>query len=669
MSRLKDALFSRLHPLGRFAGYAAMALLPACALLPPGAGLPTGSGEWPHYGGDRASRKYSPLNQINRRNVNELDVAWTWVSVDEELKKEIRLTPESFKPTPIMVDGVLYTSTSFSQVAAIDPARGETLWVYDPQSYEKGRPTNTGFQHRGVEYWTDGTRKRIIIATGSCQLIAIDAETGKPDPAFGENGVVDLTQGLGEEVSLRYYGVNSPPVVCRDTIVVGSVVFDFPTVVGASPPGHVRGYDVRTGEMKWIFHTIPQEGEFGAETWENESWKVNGNTNVWSMMSADEELGYVYLPIGTPSNDWYGGHRPGDNLFAESLVCLDAETGERVWHFQAVHHGLWDYDLPCAPTLVDIEVDGRPIRAVAQVSKQGFTYVFDRVTGEPVWPIEERPVPQSSVPGEQTSPTQPFPTKPPAFERQGFSEDDVIDFTPEIRKETLKIIADYKTGPMFTPPVQVTEEVKGTLILPGPAGGANWGGAAFDPETQVLYVPSMTLPLAIGVARPDPNRSNFDFIFRGTGFVRGYQDLPLVKPPYGRITAIDLNQGEHVWQVPHGNGPRDHPLLKDLDLPPLGAAANGAISNGGPLLTRELLYTIQAEENPRRVTRMGTTGFIRAYDKSTGELLWGHRVDVTPHGTPMTYLHEGRQYVVFSAGGLGQESRLYAFALPEGAAE
>ncbi len=639
-------------------------MISACASSPV-APIPTAGGEWPHYGGDRASRKYSPVNQINRENVKELEVAWTWVSVDEELRKEIKLVPETFKPTPIMVNGLLYTSTSFSQVVAINPGTGETVWTYDPKSYESGRPANTGFQHRGVEFWTDGTDERIIIATGGCQLVALNAKTGEPYPDFGENGIVDLTQGLGREFNRRQYGMNSPPIVCRDTIVVGSIVFDMPTVTHGSPPGHVRGYDVRTGEMKWIFHTIPVAGEFGVETWEEDSWEYVGNTNVWSMMSADEELGYVYLPIGTPSNDWYGGHRLGNNLFAESLVCLNAETGERVWHFQAVHHGLWDYDLPCAPTLVDIEVDGKEIKAVAQVSKQGMTYVFDRATGEPVWPIEERPVPQSAVPGERTSATQPFPTKPPAFERLGFTEEDVIDFTPEIRDETLKILADYKLGAMFEPPVEVSDEVKGTLVLPGPAGGANWGGAAFDPETGILYVPSMTLPLALGVGTPDPNRSNFRYMFRGSGFVKGYEGLPLVKPPYGRITAIDLNRGEHVWQVAHGDGPRNHPLLKDLDLPPLGSAANGAISNGGPLLTRELLFTIQADEDVLRITRMGPAGFIRAYDKTNGALVWEHRIDITPHGTPMTYVYEGRQYVVLSAGGLGQEGQLIAFALPE----
>jgi quinoprotein glucose dehydrogenase len=446
---------------------------------------------------------------------------------------------------------------------------------------------------------------------------------------------------------------------------VGSIVFDAPTQT-RMPPGHVRGYDVRTGRQKWIFHTIPQEGEFGVETWEDESWKEAGNTNVWSTISADDALGYVYLPLSTPTNDWYGGHRRGDNLFAESLVCLEADSGKRVWHFQAVHHGLWDFDFPCGPNLADITVDGRKIKAVAQVSKQGFCYVLDRVTGEPVWPIEERPVPQSNVSGEKTSPTQPFPTRPPAFERQGLTEDDLIDFTPELRAEALEILKQYKHGPIFTPPVVIGENgLKGTAQLPGPAGGANWGGAAYDPETSVLYVPSMTLPFLLGLSEPDANRSNFRYIRTGPFTVEGPQGLPLVKPPYGRITAIDLNRGEIVWQVPHGDGPRDHPAIKHLGLGRLGAAANGVLSNGGGVLTKGLFFVIQAEEAPKSpALRMGDAGFLRAFDKTDGTLVWEKRIDSTPHGTPMTYMHQGKQYIVLAVGGLRQKSELLAFALP-----
>ncbi len=639
----------------------------ACVLAPVAqAQYGAAEGQWHHYGGDRGHARYAALDQINKANVEKLQVAWRWESVDEPLAKENRrLLPGQFKVTPLMVDGVLYVSTSLSQVAAIDAGTGSTIWVYDPKSYEKGRPTNTGFQHRGVEYWTDGEARRIIIATGGRQLISIDAETGRPDPKFGDGGQVDLAQGLGRKINERMYGFNSPPVVCRDTIVVGSIVFDAPTQPNM-PPGHVRGYDVRTGEQKWIFHTIPQEGEYGVETWEDDSWKEAGNTNVWTTLSADEELGYVYLPLSTPTNDWYGGHRPGDNLFAESLVCLDANTGQRVWHFQAVHHGLWDYDFPCGPNLVDLNVDGRQIKAVAQVSKQGFCYVFDRATGEPVWPIEEREVPQSTVEGEETSPTQPFPTRPPAFERQGVTEDDLIDFTPELRAEAIEILKKYESGPMFTPPIEIGDGGRlGTLQLPGPAGGANWGGAAFDPETGVLYVPSMTQPFVIGLRQPDQNRSRFKYIRTGGFTIEGPQGLPMFKPPYGRITAIDLNRGEILWQVPHGDGPRDHPAIKHLNLGPLGAAANGVFSNGGGVLTKELFFVIQAEEDPQNLAlRMGKTGYLRAFDKKTGKLVLERTLESTPHGTPMTYMVDGKQYIVLAVGGLGQKSELLAFGLP-----
>ena len=626
----------------------------------------TEQGQWRHYAGDQSSTRYSPLDQINRDNVGDLEIAWKWSSVDDDVDESSgrRRGQGQFKVTPLMIDGVLYVSTSYSQVAAIDPATGETIWVYDPKSYESGRPTNAGFQHRGVEYWTDGEDERIIIATGNRRLIALNLKTGKPYPDFGDGGWVDLTKGLGREINERLYMVNSPPVVCRDVIVVGSVISDGPRSP-SMPPGHVRGFDVRTGEQKWIFHTIPHEGEFGVETWEDDSWKYSGNTNVWSTMSADNDLGYVYLPLSTPTNDWYGGHRLGDNLFAESLVCLNAETGERVWHFQAVHHGLWDYDFPCAPNLVDITVDGKAIKAVAQVSKQGFTYVFDRATGEPVWPIEEREVPQSTAPGEKTSLTQPFPTKPPAFERQGVSVDDLIDFTPELRAEALEIIKDYVIGPLFTPPILMGDDEKlGTIMLPSAAGGANWSGAAFDPETGWLYVPSMTLPMLNAVGPADPARSEFKYMRAGQFLPPGPQGLPLVKPPYGRITAIDLNRGEIAWQVPHGDGPRDHPAIKDLNLGRLGWAANGLLSNGGGFLTKTLYFVIQSTVDDRTNMRMGSEGFLRAFDKTDGELVWEKKISTTPHGTPMTYMHLGKQYVVMAVGGSRQPAELLAFALP-----
>ena len=524
-------------------------------------------GEWPSYGGDDGSTKYAALDQIDAGNVDTLRVAWQWESSDTAVitaKRE--LGPAGFKATPLMVDGVLYIRTSLSIVAAIDAETGEELWVQDVGSYESGRPTNLGFNSRGVAHWSDGDDARIFLATGDAHLWSFDAATGQPIGRFGTDGKIDLTLGLRRPVDRRVYQVISPPLVVGDIVIVDSSISDGPRYMTA-PPGDIRGFDVRTGELRWTFQTVPQAGETGNDAWENDSWTYTGNTNAWSIMSADQELGYVYLPLGTPTNDWYGGHRLGDNLFAESLVCLDAATGERVWHFQMVHHGLWDYDLPAAPTLVDITVDGRDITAVAQVSKQGFTYVFDRVTGEPVWPIEERPVAQSSVPGERSSPTQPFPTRPPAFERQGISVDDLIDFTPELRAEAEEILAQHEYGGLFHPPSR-----KGTIQMPGWGGGANWYGAGFDPDTGYLYVPSRTSPISVRLDKADPARSDFNYR-RGRSGLRGPQGLPLVKPPYVRLTAIDLSTGEHAWQVTLGDGPRQRLIEMGVSDPARSVAA------------------------------------------------------------------------------------------------
>jgi quinoprotein glucose dehydrogenase len=626
------------------------------------------NGQWRHYGGDKGSTKYSALDQINRQNVSKLERAWEWQSVDADLPEKTSRMAGAFKATPLMVDGVLYLTTSMQQVAAVDAGTGKTLWSFDPEVYEVGRPVNTGFQHRGVEYWRDPNDdkvERIFLANGARQLISLDARTGEPDGAFGSNGIVDTSVGLGREIAKSQYGHSAPPIVCGGSIVLGSIVSDGPTRK-EMPPGHVRGFDPRTGAQKWIFNTIPQQGELGNDTWEEDSWQYTGNTNVWSMMSCDDELGYVYLPTSTPTNDWYGGHRKGDNLFAESLVALDAATGKRMWHFQAVHHGLWDYDFPCAPNLVDLVVDGKPIKAVAQVSKQGLTYVFDRKTGEPVWPIEEIPVPQTTVPGEKTSPTQPMPTLPEPFENLGVDKDDLIDFTPELRAEAEKIMAEYVIGPLFTPPIVVGENgKKGTLMLPSAAGGANWRGAAFDPETNILYVPSISLVMVNGLQATDPARSEFSYVY-GAGFlVEGPQGLPLNKPPYSRISAIDLNTGKILWQVAHGAGPKDHPAIAHLNLPDLGDASQGVLSNGGSVLTKSLLFIIQAKFDKSRMTRQGDSGVMRAFDKKTGEKVWQHDIEITPHGTPMTYMHEGKQYVVLAAGDGKLGSKLIAFALPE----
>jgi quinoprotein glucose dehydrogenase len=623
-----------------------------------------GQGEWPSYGADTANSKYAPLDQIHKDNVKELQIAWRWGSVENAILKD---HPELWtmvnEATPLMIDGHLYTSTSLSQVAAIDARTGQTLWVYDPGSYKQGSPPGFGFVHRGVAYWADGETQRIFIGTGDAQLIALDAKTGQPVPEFGANGHIDLTQGLGRLVDRTLYGVSSPPVICRNVVVVGSSIRDYPRVK-AMPPGDIRGFDVRTGQQRWIFHAVPQGEEPGVDTWENDSWKHTGNTNVWTVMSCDEQLGYVYLPFSTPSNDYYGGQRLGNNLFAESLVALQAETGVRVWHFQMVHHGLWDYDLPAAPNLIDITVDGQRIQAVAQVTKQGFCYVFDRVTGTPVWPIEERSVPQSTVPGEKTSPTQPFPTKPLPFEQQGITPNDVMDFTPELHRVALRILHKHTYGPLFTPPTE-----QGTITVPGVGGGASWSGAAVHPETGVLYVPSFTLPTILRVRKAAAGEGPYTYIGIVTVGPGGPQGLPLVKPPYGRITAINLNTGEHLWMRPVGEGPRDHSALRHLHLPPLGWPRRSF-----PLLTKSLLFVAQQGilrvlgSSPRRnadeLELQNHEAVLRAFDPDNGALIAQISLPGNASGAPMTYMVDGKQFIVLPIGGAGQPAELVALRLP-----
>ena len=616
---------------------------------------PTGAGEWPNFGGDYRNTKYSALDQIDRDNFADLTIAWDWQpDIQAGVERENpNIRAGGFKSIPLMIDGIVYVTTALSQLVAIDAGTGETIWTYDPESWRLGRPKNMGFQHRGVSYWSDGTEGRIFLATHGRKLIALQPKTGELFPDFGDQGVVDLVPSLGRSTDIQEMTNSSPVGICGDTVIVGSVVFDGPRR-RRGPPGHVRGFDPRTGKLKWVFHTIPQRGEFGVETWEDRSWRYSGACNVWSMFAADEELGCVYLPTSTPTNDMYGGHRLGDNLFAESMVCLDAETGKRVWHFQVIHHGLWDYDLPTSPNLVDVTVNGRPRKLIAQVSKQGFCYVLDRVSGKPIWPIEERPVPASNVKGERASPTQPFPTKPAAYDLQGFVEENLIDFTPELRAEALKQIEGTAIGPLFTPP-----SVEGILMVPNIGGASNWPGAAADPESGILYVPSKSSVGFWSVAKPDPSRSDLNYVWRQIpgphlGGVRG---LPILKPPYSRVTAIDLNTGDHLWMTPHGDGPRDHPLLRDLNLPPLGEP-NGS---GGALVTKTLLFVLQerSSEGPR----------MSVFDKKSGEILGTVSLPVAT-GNPITYLHQEKQYILVGGGkgkvvnGQRSSPRLVALALP-----
>ena len=638
--------------------------------------------EWSSYGGDLASTKYSPIAQIDAENFGGLRVAWTWRSPDEA---PIRDHPDDrlmrrarFKATPLMVGGALYLSTGLGQIASIDAATGETRWVFDPESYVGGGPASAvGFLTRGVAYWSDGSDERVLTGTLDGYLIALDAKTGKLVSEFGVDGKVDLMPAVprvnrysgmtlagGEAFHLS---VDSPPTICRDVVIVGSSLSDRPPTK-EWPPGHVQAFDVRTGAPRWVFHTIPQrDDEFGAETWEGESWRYSGNANVWTMMSADEDLGYVYLPTSTPTSDYYGAFRLGDNLFSESLVCVDVETGERVWHFQMVHHGLWDWDLPAAPNLLDITVDGKTIKAVAQVSKQGWCYVFDRVTGKPLWPIEERRVAPSDVPGEVASRTQPYPTKPPPFEFQGVSIDDLIDFTPELRAEAIEQIKNYRIGPLFTPPsLYVDGGTRGTLQLPGAGGGANWSGAAVDPETGMLYVPSHTRMTMVILAEVDAEVGNLKYVRSGTvgprsfhparpSLPNGPQGLPIIRPPYSRMTAFDLNQGEIAWMVPTGYGRdevRNHPALEGLDLPALGGQGRG-----GPLLTKTLLIHALSADG-----RQGPQ--LAAYDKKTGEVVAQVALPGEAIGTPMTYMLNGTQFIALAVRGEGLGGDLVALALP-----
>ena len=606
--------------------------------------------DWPFYAGDQGATHYSPLRVIHRGNVGQLAVAWSWKPNEGPLK-EYGTQPGNFQNTPLMIDNVLYLSTPYNRVVALDARGGRELWRYDPEPYKDGQPPNgTGFVHRGVAAWRDGGNLRVFI-NSRYKLISLDAESGKAIASFGSGGVVDLTEGLSWKVNPRHYTNTSPPLIYKDLVILGNGVGDRLTYRN-DPPGDVRAFDARTGKIVWTFRPIPRPGEFGHETWGNDSWRFTGHTNVWAPMSLDETRGLLYLPFTTPSNDYYGARRPGANLFAESIVCLDAATGVRKWHFQIVHHGLWDYDLPAAPILSTITVGGKRIDAVVQLTKQGLVFVFDRVTGEPVWPIEERPVGTSDMPGEQSWPTQPFPSKPPAITEQGVSLEDAFDLTPATREAARAELAKYRLGPLYTPP-----SLQGTVMRPGVIGGANWGGGAFDPQSGVLYVKTSSNNAAIlRLAAPDRSPSNpradevdADYINRAPGatFMDG---LPLLKPPYGHLTAIDLNRGEIAWRVPIGDTPslRSHPALKDVALPAkLGAAgAPGAIVTAGGLV----------------FVGGGDVG-LNAVDIMTGETIWRHPFSARTTATPMTYRSGEKQYVVIAIG-QGESAELVAFSLP-----
>jgi quinoprotein glucose dehydrogenase len=688
----------------------------------------TAKGEWPSYHGDVRGSHYSPLDQIDASNFRSLEMAWRFKTDNLGSRPEYKL-----EGTPLMVNGVLYaTAGTRRSVIALDAATGELLWVHGEREGKRGVNAPRQLSGRGLAYWTDGKEERILYYTPGYRLIALDAKTGVRIPTFGKDGAVDLKLEMDQSIDLETgeVGIQSAPVIARDTVLVGAAFREGMTPkTHKNNKGYIRGYDVRTGKRLWIFHTIPLPGEFGNDTWLNKSWSENGNTGVWNQITADEELGLAYLPVETPSGDFYGGYRPGTNLFGESLVCVDLKTGQRKWHFQLVHHPLWNFDVSAAPILADVVVNGKPIKAVALPSKQGWLYVFDRVTGQPVWPIEERPVAKGDVPGEWYSPTQPFPTRPAAYARNGLSTDDLIDFTPELRAEALKVIAKYKYGPIFTPPVVSRVEGPLATIGMGPSsGGTNWPGGSYDPETHTAYIYACNSCVSsIGlVPPPSAEISDMKYVagtagqeFRirmgpgenagadvppagagrgGTGRGGGtgragaagrgatagesqpgtpaspapaapptgggglsVQGLPLVKPPYGTISAINLDRGEIVWQVPHGDTPdaiRNHPALKGLNVPKTGQSGY----NVGTLVTKTLVIAGDGQVTTTPDHPRGA--MLRAYDKKTGEEVGAVWMPAPQSGSPMTYRLNDTQFIVVAISGGPYSGEYVAFSLP-----
>ena len=674
MSRFRSQLFSTAILL------TAMAVLSIPAFAQKGAT----NGEWSTYGADLGNTRYSPLKQIDATNFNKLQLAWRFHTDNLGARPEYNL-----EATPLVVKGVMYsTAGTRRSVVAVDAATGELLWVHGENEGKRGQSAPRQLSGRGLSYWTDGREERIIYVTPGYRMVALNAKTGAVVTSFGKDGVVDLKMDDDQEIDpvTGEVGLHSAPVIAKDVIVVGAAHRS-----GGVPrarknvKGFVRGFDARTGKRLWVFHTIPRPNEFGYNTWENDSADYTGNTGAWAQMSIDEDLNMVYLPVELPTGDYYGGHRPGSGLFGESIVAVDLHTGVRKWHYQLVHHGIWDMDIPCAPMLVDINVNGRAIKALAQPTKQNFMYLFDRTNGQPVFPIEERAVEQSTVPGEKTSATQPFPSKPPAYDRQGFSLDDVVDFTPEIHAEALKIVARYKLGPIFTPPVVSKADGQlGTLAMGTAQGGTVWQGGSYDPETHIAYVYSRKSASILGLVPPAPGSTDFAWV-QGTATagartsagaggdasaapgagpaedneaalaVRG---IPLMKPPYGQITAINLDKGEIVWQVAHGETPdniKNHPALKGVNIPRTGRA--GII---GTLTTGSLIV---AGEAGNATYPQGRGAMLRAYDKLTGKEVGAVFMPAPQTGSPMTYMLNGTQYIIVATGGADHPAEFLAYKL------
>jgi len=681
---------------GRIAGCSLLlAVMPSFVAAQPSSSPNAAEADWPTYGANLASHRYSPLDQIDSENFGELEIAWRFRT------DFLGPRPDTlYSSTPLYVNGVLYSTAGRSRaVVALDPGTGEMLWQHSEDEGERGDSAARGGAGRGVAWWSsaDGADQRIIYVTPGYRLLALDAKNGNPVESFGDGGAVDLKQNFDQEIDPvdSDVGLNATPLVVGDVVIVGAAHRPSGGVQSRwDTRGYVRGYDVRTGERLWIFHTLPLEGEFGYDTWENGSAEQNGNTGVWAQMSADPEFDLVYLPVEMPSSDYNGYHRPGDGLFGESLVAVDVRTGERRWHYQTVHHGLWDADLPCAPILFDMQVDGRTIKALAQPTKTAFLFVLNRETGEPIWPIEERPVPQSESRYEKTSPTQPFPTRPAPFDRQGVSIDDLNDLTPELRAEAEALAERYQLGPLFTPPaVGGPDAPIATLMLPADVGGANWPGGAFDPETNRLYIHSHTavfslsnVPADLEPFNPGPEGRAANAAAPGAGrggpaagrgaapgfggglgarggtFLQG--SIPMIKPPYDRITAYDMNTGEMLWQKPHGttsDSIRNNPALAGLDVSRLGSYGRIFI---GVLTTKSLLI---AGEGDVHTNESGeTVALLRAYDKATGADVGSVEMPAKQTGSPMSYMHDGKQYVVIAVthAGANAGAELIAYALP-----
>ena len=674
----------------------------ACAAVPsPAQQQRDSNSEWPTYAADLAGTRYRPLDQINASNFSQLEVAWRFKTDSLGNRPEYKL-----EGTPLMVNGVLYaTAGSRRAVIALDPETGELMWVHGEREGKRGAAAPRQLSGRGLAYWSDGKQERILYVTPGYRLICLDAKTGAIVPSFGSNGAVDLKQDDDQEIlpdiTTGEIGYQSAPVVAGDTVIIGASFREGMTPKSMrNNKGYVRGFDVRTGKRLWIFHTIPKRGEFGYDTWLDGSAEYTGNTGMWTQLTVDQQLGLVYLPVESPTGDYYGGHRPGNNLFGETLVCVDLKTGKLKWHRQLVHHPLWDMDISSAPLLADINVNGRAVKAVAQPSKQGFLYVFDRTNGHDVWPIEERPVEKGTVPGEWYSPTQPFPTKPPAYSRNGVLPDDLVDFTPALRAQAQSIVSKYKLGPVFTPPVE--SKIDGplaTLTLGTASGGTNWPGGSYDPETHTVYVFAcnacltpiglVTSPKEVsdmryiagtagqevrirtgpgenaGADAPKPSRTS-QTPGGGAGGASGFvplniDGLPLIRPPYGTISAINLDRGEIVWQIAHGETPdvvRNHPALKGLNIPRTGQATY----NVGTLVTKSLVIAGEAQvtttaEHPRGA-------MLRAYDKATGKEVGAVYLPAPQSGSPMTYMVNGKQYIVVAVSGGAYSGEYIAFTLP-----